>query len=214
MADILNRDFSKPKAYVLNDYPLSTDRKPEDKVSEKILSDYFSDDAKVILYTGNFHKYQGIDLLLDSVAELKQKLSPEQKFKLLLVGGLAGDKKNLDFYQETVRKLNLSASVVFCGEYPLETMPVFMSNADVLVSSRSQGNNVPLKIYNYLVSGTLLVATNINSHTQILNNANSILADPEPKSFADALKYALFEIPENKKEQIISQTQAIHPEKE
>lgn len=212
MAEILNGDFSKQKAYVLNDYPLSTDKEPEYEICQQIINDYFSDDIKVILYTGNFHKYQGIDLLLDAVAELKQKLSSEQKFKLLLVGGLAGDNKNVNFYREKVQKLDLTEKVIFCGEYPLETMSVFMSNADILVSSRSQGNNVPLKIYNYLTSGTLLVATNINSHTQVLNDNNSVLTDPNPEAFAEALKYSLFEISDDQKKEIIAQAGAIRPE--
>jgi len=56
-----------------------------------------------------------------------------------------------------------------------------------LVSPRLQGTNSPLKIYSYLRSGKPIVATRHITHTQILNDSVSILAEPNPNDFADAI---------------------------
>ena len=77
-----------------------------------------------------------------------------------------------------------------------------MENSDLLVSSRISGNNVPLKIYTYLASGKLLVATDIQSHTQVLNENNCLLTRPEAKAMAQTLYRGLVEISEQKRQAI------------
>ena len=62
---------------------------------------------------------------------------------------------------------------------------------DVVVSPRSRGTNTPLKIYEILASGIPLVATRIESHTQVLSRAICFLADPEPAALARAIESAL-----------------------
>jgi len=54
----------------------------------------------------------------------------------------------------------------------------------VLVSPRSRGKNTPLKIYQYLRSGTPIVATNLLTHTQVLDATVAELTDPTPDAFA------------------------------
>ncbi len=56
--------------------------------------------------------------------------------------------------------------------------------ATVLVSPRSEGTNTPLKIYEYLASGIPIVATDIQSHTQILDDDVSFLVKPDGPSMA------------------------------
>jgi glycosyltransferase involved in cell wall biosynthesis len=48
-----------------------------------------------------------------------------------------------------------------------------------------------LKIYEQLASGIPLVATNIYSHTQVLNEQVAVLVEPEPKSLARGILAAL-----------------------
>jgi glycosyltransferase involved in cell wall biosynthesis len=60
-----------------------------------------------------------------------------------------------------------------------------------LVSPRSDGTNTPLKIYEYLYSGIPMVATDIYSHTQVLDNEVAFLANPEPEDMARGILTAL-----------------------
>jgi len=54
------------------------------------------------------------------------------------------------------------------------------------VSPRSRGKNTPLKIYQYLRSGKPIVATNLLTHTQVLDAAVAELTGPTPKPLAPA----------------------------
>ena len=63
--------------------------------------------------------------------------------------------------------------------------------AKVLVSPRKSGTNTPLKIYSYLRSGRPIVATNLITHTQVLNSEIAVLTEPEPEAFAKGIIEAL-----------------------
>ena len=63
--------------------------------------------------------------------------------------------------------------------------------ADLLVSPRSRGTNTPLKIYQYLRSGKVIVATRLLTHTQVLNDETAILTGTSPSEFADGILAAL-----------------------
>jgi glycosyltransferase involved in cell wall biosynthesis len=54
-------------------------------------------------------------------------------------------------------------------------VPRYHRLADVLVTTRSRGTNTPLKIYQYLRAGRPIVATDIRSHTQVLDDASAEL---------------------------------------
>jgi glycosyltransferase involved in cell wall biosynthesis len=60
-----------------------------------------------------------------------------------------------------------------------------------LTSPRIVGSNTPLKIYEQIASGVPLVATRIASHTQVLDEGNCFLVDPDPRSMARGLAAAL-----------------------
>ena len=66
----------------------------------------------------------------------------------------------------------------------------------MLLSPRSDGTNTPLKVYEQLASGKPLVATDIYSHTQVLNNDVCFLVKPNRSDMASGIIEAL----DNKKE--------------
>jgi len=59
--------------------------------------------------------------------------------------------------------------------------------ADVLISPRIIGSNTPLKIYTYLRSGKPIIATNLCTHTQVLNSTVAVLVHPEPAAMAKGI---------------------------
>lgn len=201
-------------AATLPDCPLVFDDIDTGDLPERIVREFFSVPGRTILYTGNFHPYQGIDLLLESVRELKSLVAGRFPFRLLLVGGGEGEAKAVAAYRQKAAELGIADVVVFCGAHPAEAMPVFMDRANVLVSSRSTGNNVPLKIYTYLASGRLLVATDIPSHTQVLNGGNCLLAAPEARAFAAALYRGLFEISDEERQLLTTAARRIGGEEQ
>ena len=137
--------------------------------------------AKLILYAGTFEPYQGLDLLVDSAAIVAKRRSDAV---FLIVGGKP---EQIAAFQARASSLGLSEKVIFTGWRRSEEIPLFMSIADILTSPRTKGVNTPLKIYSYLRSGKPIVATRTITHTQVLNDAVSILANPDPESFAEAI---------------------------
>ncbi len=136
------------------------------------------DCKKIVLYTGTFEPYQGLDLLVDSAQLVTQQ---RNDVLFILVGGKSNQIKR---YQERVNKLGLASHFLFTGIRPQEDMPIFMNIAHVLVSPRIEGNNTPLKIYGYLRSGKPIVATKSTSHTQILNPEVAVLVELDSESLA------------------------------
>jgi len=133
--------------------------------------------APMVLYTGTFEAYQGLDLLF---AAMKPVLAQLPAARLVLAGGHADQirRARLD-----AAAMGVGASTVFVGERPAEEIPAYLEAADVLVSPRSRGKNTPLKIYQYLRSGKPIVATNLLTHTQVLDSTVAELTDPAPEAF-------------------------------
>jgi glycosyltransferase involved in cell wall biosynthesis len=167
---------------VLEDIPVS-EKSPSTLTDDirRIRSELLLGDSSCVVYTGTFEHYQGIDLLLDSIP-LVLRMNPDELF--VLVGGQADQ---VEPVQRKVEAMGIGSQVRILGRRPLEEMPAFMALADVLVSPRTLGNNTPMKLYSYLQSGTPVVATRLKTHTQVLNDNISVLAEADPGHFADAI---------------------------
>jgi glycosyltransferase involved in cell wall biosynthesis len=139
----------------------------------------------VILYTGTFEAYQGLDLLFAAAAHVARR-HPEARF--LLAGGRPDQ---VDKARAQARDAGAGGVVLFAGQRPAEEIPQFLDAADVLVSPRSNGTNTPLKIYQYLRSGRPIVATRLLTHTQVLTDDVAYLAEATPHGFGDAILEAL-----------------------
>jgi len=152
----------------------------EDMVNTKKLYSINKNNS-IVLYTGTFENYQGLDLLLSS-AKLINNFNQDIIF--ILAGG---DKKQVELYKKKSLDLGLNNHVYFTGKIPQEEILVLLKISDVLVSTRIRGMNPPLKIYSYLQSGKPIVATNIFAHTQVLNSHVACLVKPEAVNFSDGI---------------------------
>ena len=147
---------------------------------------------KVILYTGNFEPYQGIDLLLDGFAAYVAKADATLPLaKLVIVGGGREDDSRSQFFRNRVKELCLESSVVFAGQRGEEEMGRFMAMADLLISPRLAGAHTPLKIYSYMFAGKPIIATRIAAHTNVLSEDLAFLGNPDPSDFGLAIFYAV-----------------------
>ena len=143
------------------------------------------DATPVVLYTGTFEAYQGLDLLFEAMA-IVRRTRPDAR--LVLAGGRPDQVIRA---REQARAAGIGAVSHFAGERPASEIPAYLLAADVLVSPRSRGTNTPLKIYQYLRSGKPTVATRLLTHTQVLSDETAILAEATPQAFADGILDAL-----------------------
>jgi glycosyltransferase involved in cell wall biosynthesis len=139
----------------------------------------------LVMYVGNLESYQGIDLLLESFALVMPKLTTAD---LVIIGG---DRQDLHHYERQARALTIEHKVHFLGPKPLAHLAGYLSQADILVSPRLQGENTPMKLYSYLHSGVAVLATKLPTHTQVLNSRVALLADATPDAFSEAMLYLL-----------------------
>lgn len=139
----------------------------------------------VVLYAGTFEHYQGLDLLMESVPKVVKE-KPDVLF--LLIGG---DKATLDQYRKWSEEHGVARNVMLMEKIPVQEVSQYTELAEVLVSPRTSGTNTPLKIYSYLRSGRPIVATNLVTHTQVLNQEIAILTEPNPEAFARGIIDAL-----------------------
>lgn len=140
-------------------------------------------DAPLVLYTGTFEPYQGLDMLLEAMAIVARN-RPE--VRLLVVGG-----REEQVSAARARATAIQAPAIFTGYQQARDVPAYVEACDILASPRIKGTNTPLKIYSYLRAGKPIVATNLLTHTQVLDEAIAMLVPPEPQPFAAAIERLL-----------------------
>jgi glycosyltransferase involved in cell wall biosynthesis len=135
--------------------------------------------APLVLYTGTFEPYQGLDMLMEAVA-IVAKARPE--VRLLVVGG-----REEQVAAAKARAQALGTPATFTGHQPARDIPAYVQACDLLASPRIKGTNTPLKIYSYLRAGKPILATRLLTHTQVLDDEVAMLVAPEPAAFAEAM---------------------------
>jgi glycosyltransferase involved in cell wall biosynthesis len=140
---------------------------------------------RIVLYTGTFEPYQGLDLLIEGAPQVVQE-HPDVMF--LLMGGRPAQ---FTMYQQRADELGLQSFFRFIGMRPPTEVPIALKICEVLVSPRSSGTNTPLKIYGYLQSGKPIVATNLYTHTQVLSPDAAMLVDTSPEAFGGGISTVL-----------------------
>ncbi|MEO7272397.1 MAG: glycosyltransferase family 4 protein [Vicinamibacterales bacterium] len=139
----------------------------------------------LVLYTGTFEAYQGLDLLFASAAHVKAR-RPDVRF--VLAGGRSDQ---VEAARRDAARAGVGEVVIFAGQRPADEIPAYLDAANVLVSPRSTGTNTPLKIYQYLRSGCPIVATRLLTHTQVLDDSIAILTLPDAAGFAAGILSAI-----------------------
>lgn len=139
----------------------------------------------LVLYTGTFEAYQGLDLLFAAMA-IVARTRPDAR--LLMAGGKPAQ---VEQARTRAAAAGIGAVTVFAGERPASEIPAYLLSCDALVSPRSRGTNTPLKVYQYLRSGRPIVATRLLTHTQVLSDDTAILTEPTAEPFARGILRAL-----------------------
>jgi glycosyltransferase involved in cell wall biosynthesis len=154
---------------------------PEPRSAGQISRQLSLNGASIVLFTGTFESYQGLDLLVDSAQIVSQQYS---NVLFLLVGG---SQSQVNYWKGVVAEKELADRVIFTGSVPLGEALGYLELAEVLVSPRLDGTSIPLKLYTYLHSGKPLVATRTEGHTQILNDDLAVLTAPTKNDFAEGI---------------------------
>ena len=157
-------------------------------------------EGPVVVYTGTLERYQGMDLLLESVPMVVRRV-PSIRF--LIVGGSPEDSAALG---TRAVELGVGENVITVPAVDPNLVHVYQRVADILVTTRIRGTNTPLKLYQYLRSGRPMVATDIFSHTQVLDSTCAELVAPDAESVANGI-VRLAEDPQRRDELVAAATE-------
>ncbi|MBF2018537.1 MAG: glycosyltransferase family 4 protein [Hydrococcus sp. C42_A2020_068] len=133
----------------------------------------YSGNRANVAYVGHLYDYKGIPTVLETAAKL-----PDIHFHL--VGGLPED---IDRQQKRAQELQLD-NVTFHGLQPQVELPKFLWHADVLLLPPSQHHpsaawTSPVKLGEYLASGTPIVATEILALRDWLTDDDVEFVEPD-----------------------------------
>ncbi|MBN2301629.1 MAG: glycosyltransferase [Lentisphaerae bacterium] len=135
----------------------------------------------LIMFVGSFAVYQGVDLILESVAKV---VSLHSNARFIIIGGTSAE---IAARKKIVDAAGCSSAVSFIGKVHPDKLPNYLAAADILLSPRLAGVNTPLKILDYLKAGRAIVATDTESNRLILDRGIALLAKPDSNAFAEAI---------------------------
>ncbi|MBX4211212.1 MAG: glycosyltransferase family 4 protein [Candidatus Yanofskybacteria bacterium] len=149
---------------------------------------------KIIGYVGQlttFGREKGVASLLEAFKAI-HKQHPESL--LLIVGGSGPD---IQHYQEAS---GTNEAILFAGYKPHTSVPRYLAACDVLAMPYPDTEHYrvfmsPLKLFEYMASGRPIIATDLQSIREVLNEKNAVLVAPDT---VDALSEGLLHLLEDK----------------
>jgi glycosyltransferase involved in cell wall biosynthesis len=135
----------------------------------------------VVLYSGSFEAYQGLPELIAAIPAVRAQV-PDVTF--VLVGA---DRANGLVAHENAGGLVTAGALRIVDRQPREAMASYLALADVLVSPRAYGGNLPLKVFDYLAAGRPIVATDIPTHRTVLAEDRAVLVAPHTEALAEGI---------------------------
>jgi glycosyltransferase involved in cell wall biosynthesis len=186
LSEIARAESPDIPVFEINDIPIeSADRQPDPERMAALRARFDLADRRLVVYTGNYDRRQGLPELIQAMAAVRAR-HPES---LLLVVG--GEPEQVEALQACIEPDGLADAVRLIGAQPPDTMPEYMGLAEVLVSPRLEPYTTPLKIFSYMASGRPIVATDLPTHTQVLDAEAAILVPPTPAGLAKGILRAL-----------------------
>jgi glycosyltransferase involved in cell wall biosynthesis len=131
---------------------------------------------KIIMYTGHLYDWKGAHTL----ARVAPDLTGNEL--LVFVGGT--NREALDFKNKFGREKN----ILIAGHVNHDLIPSYLAAADVLVLPNSAKKEIsrsytsPMKLFEYLAAKKPIVASDLPSIREILNEDNAILVEPDSSS--------------------------------
>ncbi|MDD4940215.1 MAG: glycosyltransferase family 4 protein [Candidatus Omnitrophica bacterium] len=129
----------------------------------------------LILYLGQLHGGQYVELFIEAAAELIN--DHRQDISFMIVGGGYRSKE----LKEMAEKLKLNGKLIFTGALPHLDIPKYIAAADICVACFEENEvtmcKSPLKIVEYLASGKAIVASDVGEVPNMLRGAG-ILTEP------------------------------------
>ena len=149
-------------------------------------------DKKILCYAGRF-KTMGMDKGIGDIIKAIEILNNDH----MLFLAVGGSDKELNFYQNIIEKEGMQKRVWLIGSRPQTELAIYLQAADMLLMPFPNNEHYayymsPLKMFEYMAARRPIVASDLPSIREILNDRNSILVQPnDPQKLAQGIKEAL-----------------------
>jgi glycosyltransferase involved in cell wall biosynthesis len=193
LIEMLSKEFniSKKKIKYIPDGVDTTSFDPERFDREEIRKKYKLKDNNVVVFTGVFSKYQGLNFLIEEV--IPYVIKERQDTKFLLVG------YPVDEFKKLSQKLGIEDHIVFAGKQRFDEIPKFLVAADIAVTPKfMEMGEANLKIFTYMAMGLPTVSFDYPYNKKILRGSGLTTKLGDAKEFAEAI-LKLLENPRTRK---------------
>lgn len=140
-----------------------------------------SPDQKLVTCVGSNTRLQGLDLFFNAMPHV---LAVEPDVRFVVVGG---DSHEIQRMRRALAHAGIEESVVFPGRIRPGELAALLAISDVLVSPRRAGTTPPVKVLDYLRSGTPIAAIDSPANSAVLTSENAVLTRPTPEALADGI---------------------------
>lgn len=142
------------------------------------------DDRFVVGWIGTFHRFHGLDLLLDAIAECRRS---HPALTLLLVG----DGLDRPRIEAEARRRGLAEAAVFTGSVDHTEMPRYIAAMDVAVvvdPGTGEFHYSPLKLKEYLACGRPVIAPASGQIGRAVSATEALLVPPaDSRAIAESI---------------------------
>ena len=177
---ISNFKIDNKKVFTITDGVNSDEIYPgEDKLNIREKFE-IPESKKIIIYVGVLNKYQGIDLLLETISILKEK-EVSEKIHFLIVGF---PEKS---YIEMSEKLQISNLITFTGKIDYDKVPDYLRAADIAITPKISQTEANLKVFSYMAAGIPTVCFDNSVNREILRDLGVYAKLGEKESLVEVI---------------------------
>lgn len=138
-------------------------------------------DKKICLYSGNLKlPWKGVNTVVESAKQFT-----EEDIIFVLIGMGDGEQYN-------------SKNVLYAGHKPQSEVPLWLKAADILLLPNTSKDEIsrlytsPLKMFEYMAAGHPIIASDLQSIREVLNEDNACLVPADnPKALTEGIKKIL-----------------------
>ena len=168
--DIVSRGIPEAKVTVIpnavDPVRFRTDGRPNRELARRL----GLDGAHVVGFIGSFYAYEGVDLLLEALPRMLERLP---SIRLLLVGGGYEE----EALKRQAAKAGIADKVVFAGRVPHETVQDYYDLVEVFAYPRHRTRLTetvtPLKPLEAMAQGRALVASDVGGHYELIRHGET-----------------------------------------
>lgn len=150
-------------------------------------------DKKIVLYAGHLYGWKGVDTILKTA----KLLGGKQDIFFVVVGGSAEEQEGFAAKMKEGGIVNMLS----VGHKLKKEIPHYLQSADILLlpnsakSEESVKYTSPIKMFEYMASGVPIIASDLPSLREVLNEKNALLTSPDnPNAFAEAIEKLLNDV--------------------